>query len=121
MNHLSDAEWAVMEILWERNSCTLGEISDVLADSMGWRQNTVYTYLTRMEKKGLVTIDKSCSPHRYSFTVSRETCAREERSSLLHKVYKGSAGDLITAFLKESRISEEKRRKLRKLLDDMDV
>ena len=40
MNHLSDAEWAVMEVLWERNSCTLGEISDVLADSMGWRQNT---------------------------------------------------------------------------------
>ena len=31
MNTLSDAEWAVMEVLWERDSCTLGEISERLA------------------------------------------------------------------------------------------
>ncbi len=121
MNTLSDAEWAVMEVLWERGSCTLGEISELLAESMGWRQNTVYTYLTRMEKKGLVCIDKASSPHRYSFAVSREICAKAERSSLLRKVYKGAAGDLITAFLKESKISEEERKKLRKMLDDMEV
>lgn len=93
MNTLSDAEWAVMEILWEHESCTLGKISEILAVSKGWRKNTVYTYLTRMEVKGLVSIDKSCTPHRYSYAVSREICAKAERSSLLQKVYKGAAGD----------------------------
>lgn len=121
MNTLSDAEWAVMEILWEHESCTLGKISEILAVSKGWRQNTVYTYLTRMEAKGLVFIDKNCTPHRYSYAVSREICAKAERSSLLQKVYKGAAGDLIAAFLKESKISEKERKELRKMLDDMDV
>ena len=48
MNTLSDAEWAVMEILWEHESCTLGKISEILAVSKGWRQNTAvsYTHLT---------------------------------------------------------------------------
>ena len=121
MNTLSAAEWAVMEILWEHESCTLGKISEILAVSKGWRQNTVYTYLTRMEAKGLVSIDKSCTPHRYSYAVSREICAKAERSSLLQKVYKGATGDLIAAFLKESKISEKERKELRKMLDDMDV
>ena len=74
-----------------------------------------------MEAKGLVSIDKSCTPHRYSYAVSREICAKAERSSLLRKVYKGAAGDLIAAFLKESKISEKERKELRKMLDDMDV
>ena len=121
MNTLSEAEWAVMEVLWEQNGCALGEISRLLADSMGWRQNTVYTYLTRMEKKGLVRIDKSAAPHRYYFGVSREVCARAERSSLLSKVYKDAAGELICAFLKESKISPEERKKLRQMLDVMEV
>ena len=37
------------------------------------------------------------------------------------RAYKGAAGDLIAAFLKESRISAEEKERLRSLLDDMEV
>ena len=78
-------------------------------------------YFSRWIWNTFVSIDKSCTPHRYSYAVSREICAKAERSSLLQKVYKGAAGDLIAAFLKESKISEKERKELRKMLDDMDV
>ena len=79
------------------------------------------TYLTRMETKGLVRIDKETYPHIYYATLDRESCQQQERQSFLNRVYSGSAGDLIAAFLKEEPISQEEREHLRNMLDDMDV
>ncbi len=117
---LTEAEWSVLEVLWSGESFTLGEITKQLASVNGWSKNTVHTYLTRMENKGLVKIDRSRNEP-YSALVSREECAKEEREELLTKVYGGSAGELIAAFLKESSISQQEVEKLQKMLNDMEV
>ncbi len=117
---LTDAEWQVMEVLWSGAQFALGDVTNALRDSKGWNRNTVYTYLTRMEKKGLVGINRD-SGQPYYAAVTREECAREERQELLGKVYGGAAGDLIAAFLKESKISKQEVRRLKQMLDDMEV
>ena len=121
MIRLTEAEWSVLRVLWGRDGFSLGEVVTALQPSTGWSRNTVHTYLTRMEKKGLVQIERTTEPHCYSAAVSREACAREERKTLLNKVYKGAAGDLIAAFLKESSITSEERDRLRQLLDEMEI
>ena len=117
---LTEAEWAVLEILWSGERFALKDITNALKETKSWNKNTVYTYLTRMEAKGLVTIDRR-QEKPYGAAVSRESCAKEERRELLDKVYGGSAGDLIAAFLRESEISAKEAARLRKLLDDMEV
>ncbi|MBR6801307.1 MAG: BlaI/MecI/CopY family transcriptional regulator [Eubacteriaceae bacterium] len=117
---LTDAEWAVMEVLWEGEKFSLKEVTDKLFSIKGWNKNTVHTYLTRMEKKGYVSIEKHAQKP-YSANIIRDDCAKEERNDLLSRVYKGSAGDLIAAFLKESKISKDEVDNLRKMLDDMEV
>lgn len=117
---LSEAEWAVLNILWSGRSFSLKEVTTALKEVNGWNKNTVYTYLTRMEKKGLVSIERS-QDKPYSAAVTKEFCAQKERSELLDKVYGGATGDLIAAFLKESSISTEERDRLKKMLDDMEV
>ena len=117
---LTEAEWPVMEVLWSGTDFSLGEITAGLQASKGWNKNTVYTYLTRMEHKGLVVIDRSHEKP-YRAAVSREDCARAERFDLLTRVYGGAAGDLIAAFLKESRMDQEEVARLKKLLDEMEV
>lgn len=119
--NLSEREWTVLNALWKTDGTELGELVTALFEETKWNRNTVLTYLTRMEAKGLVTIDKEASPHIYRATVDRESCRKKERRSFLNRVYKGSAGDLIAAFLKEEPISKEERDQLRKLLDDMEV
>lgn len=118
---LSDKEWAVLNALWESGGAELGQLVELLLPRTGWSRNTVLTYLTRMEAKGLVRIQKEVSPHLYYATMDREDCQQQERKSFLHRVYSGSAGDLIAAFLKEEPISPEERARLRKLLDEMEV
>ena len=117
---LTEAEWSVLDILWSSERMAFGEIVKALEPIHGWSKNTVHTYLTRMEKKGLVEIDRTKdSP--YAAAVTKEVCAKEEREELLAKVYGGAAGDLIAAFLKESKISKKDVDKLRQMLEDMEV
>ena len=119
---VSDKEWQVLEALWPHPAgLPLGDVVEALRAETGWSRNTVLTYLTRMEAKGLVAICKEGTPHRYAAAVSREDCAAQERQSLLSRVYRGSAASLVTAFLKEDRLTAEEREALRKLLDDMEV
>ncbi len=118
---LSEKEWPVLEILWETGGCELGRIVDELKSDTGWSRNTVHTYLTRMEGKKLVFIDKSTNPHIYKAAVCKGECQKSERKSFLSRVYKGAAGDMIAAFLKEETISKEERDNLKKLLDEMEV
>ena len=115
---LTEAEWRVMEALWAHEPAALGVLTEALKPINGWNKNTVHTYLTRMEKKGLVRIERM-SEKPYRSAVSKESCAREERHELLSKVYGGAAGDLIAAFLKESPISKEEADRLRRMLDEM--
>ena len=117
---LSEREWTVLGALWESGGAELGALVEALQPETGWNRNTVLTYLTRMEKKGLVDIDRSQSKP-YAAKVSREECARNERNGLLNRVYGGSTGNLIAAFLKESPLSPKEAAQLRKLLDDMEV
>lgn len=117
---MTESEWSVLEVLWSGERFALGEIIKRLEPITGWRRNTVFTYLTRMEKKGLVSIDRSLEKP-YAAAVRREDCAMVERNDLLSRVYGGATGDLVAAFLKESSISTEERNRLRQMLDDMEV
>lgn len=119
--NLSEREWTVLNALWEADGAELGDLVNALYAQTKWSRNTVLTYLTRMESKGLVEINKKVSPHTYHATVNRESCQQKERESFLNRVYSGSTGDLIAAFLKEERISQEEIENLKKLLDNMEV
>ena len=119
---VSDKEWQVLEALWPHPAgLPLGDVVEALKAETGWSRNTVLTYLTRMEAKGLVSIAKTDSPHRYLAAISREQWAAQERKGLLERVYRGSAGKLVAAFLREGQLTDQEREELRRLLDDMEV
>ena len=109
MTNLSEREWTVLTALWDSGGAALGDLTEALRPETGWSRNTVLTYLTRMEAKGLVTIDKEVNPHIYRAALDRAACQTLERRSFLQRVYRGSAGDLVAAFLKEEGMSPQAR------------
>lgn len=118
---LSDREWAVLSVLWASGGANLGAVTQALRQETGWSRSTVLTYLTRMEAKGLVTIDKGANPHIYRAALNRQACQAQARDSFLRQVYQGATGDLVAAFLREQPISAQERDELRRLLDEMEV
>ena len=121
MAKLSEREWTVLSALWDSGGATLGALTEALRKETGWSRNTVLTYLTRMEAKGLVVIDKEGYPRLYRAGLDKAACQAQARDSFLRQVYQGAAGDLVAAFLREKPISSQEREELRRLLDEMEV
>ena len=120
---LSDKEWRVLDALWAAgdDGLSLGAAAGAPRPAPGWGRSPVLTHLTRLGAKGLVTIDKGASPHRYRPAVRREDWAAAERQGLLDRVYQGSAGKLVAAFVRDGSLTAQEREELRRLLDEMEV
>ena len=49
--YLTDAEWQVMECLWDKGGLTGREAVCLLQEKMGWSRSTTLTLLRRLESK----------------------------------------------------------------------
>lgn len=116
-NRITDSEWQIMERIWEYSGLTQPQLMELLGDR--WNKNTVHTFLKRLCDKGYLQVIKDSSPHRYVPLISRETCEREERKNFLDRVYQGSAGRMVTAFVRDGGLQEEEVEELRKLLEGL--
>ena len=88
--NLTDAEWNVMECLWEKSPRTGRETIDYLKERMGWSRSTTLTLLRRMEEKGAVGSELSGDVKKFIPLISREQAALQETEDFLGRVYKGS-------------------------------
>ena len=53
---ISDAEFEVMDIIWKYAPISTNEITDRLAKTKDWSPKTIYTMLSRLEKKGVIVL-----------------------------------------------------------------
>ena len=118
---LTPAEWHVMECLWQHAPCTGREATVYLSRHAGWSRSTTLTMLRRMSEKGFIACQEANGINTYSPLLKQEDATLLETQSFLQRVYSGSAGDMIAAFIREEQITPEERDRLRRLLDDMEV
>ena len=52
--NISEAEWEVIKIIWEKGPLTAGQIVAALEGQKHWRPRTIKTLLARLVKKGAV-------------------------------------------------------------------
>lgn len=123
ISRISESEWQIMDVVWqyEELSEEAGITQSCLMEFLGdkWNKNTVHTFLKRLCDKGYLQVVKEHSPHRYVPLISREECEKEERQSFLDRVYQGSAGRMVAAFVRDGGLSEEEVAQLRRLLDEL--
>jgi BlaI family penicillinase repressor len=115
---ISDAEWEVMHVVWERGTATAQEVHEALDRGRRWSPRTVKTLLSRLVKKGALQFEVDGKRYLYRPRVSREQCVRAESRSFADRVLGGSASPLIATFLRESKLSAREIEELRALLDE---
>lgn len=115
---LSDSEWKIMKLLWEKAPYTLGELAKVLEGETGWTRPTVFVMLKRLIAKGAVRVDEEAKVHEYYPTIRRRDVAPAETESFLNRVYDGSVGMLFTALTERKSLSDKDIAELRQILDN---
>ena len=119
--NLTDAEWNVMECLWEKSPRTGRETVEYLKEKMGWSRSTTLTLLRRMEDKGAVSSEVVDNITMFSPSVQREAAAVQETESFLDRVYNGSLHMMLSAFTKKQNLSKAEIEELHAILDEMEA
>ena len=92
---VTEAEWKIMECLWDHAPQTMGEITATLEPTTGWTRQTVITLLKRMTEKGAVSMDDSGRAKKYVPLITREEASTVETHKFLDHVFKGKASLLV--------------------------
>lgn len=115
---LTEAEWNVMECLWEKSPRIGREIVSWLEERMGWKRSTTLTLLRRMEEKGAVGSETTGELKTFYPLITREQVAHQETEDFLERVYKGSIGMMLSAFTKKQNLSKSEIEELRAILNE---
>lgn len=113
---ISEAEMAVMRVLWEHASMTANEVVDALVQQTGWNHRTIRTLLGRLAKKQAIGHREHERPYRYLPLVSREEVSRVERASFVKRVYSGAIMPMLAEFIEDEQLSEADIRQLKTML-----
>jgi len=114
---ITDAEWVVMEILWEESELTSAEITRRLPPQRPWVPNTVRTLLARLIEKECVRTKKLDGKFLYSPAIPRADCVEQEGKSFLARVFGGASTPLLVHFAQQAKFSPEDISALRQILD----
>src|SRR3954470_12118232 len=91
----TDAELAILRVLWERGPSTVRQVHDALARDRQAAYTTALKLLQIMTEKGLVDRAERDRPHIYHARLSEETTQRQLVRDLLDRAFGGSAGKLV--------------------------
>jgi len=114
---ISEAEWEVMQVLWQGSPMTANEVIEALAH-MNWSPKTVRTLLNRLVAKEAAAYHPDSKPYSYYPLITEEECQKAETKSFLKRIYRGSLKPLLVNFLKEEELSPAEIEELKRLLDE---
>ena len=113
---ISASELEVLEVLWQAQApLPIAQVRARLMASHDWDASTVKTLLRRLCDKGAVAAQKR-EVFYYQPLLSREDYQNWSMRSLVERVYRGSARDLVASLVREAQLSESDLKELRAIL-----
>ena len=114
----TDAELAILRVLWSRGPSTVRQIAEVMAE--GGRETgytTVLKLLQIMTEKRIVVRDETARTHIYAPASTQGQTQRQMVTDLLDRVFDGSAAQLVMQALAAKKTTPEELAEIRKLLN----
>lgn len=115
----TEAETAILRVLWERGPSTVREVHGELQDQRGTGYTTVLKLMQIMAQKGLAARDESRRSHVYRPLVEREGVETRLVGDLIDRVFDGSASELVVRALASKPASTEELSALQTMLGDL--
>ena len=106
MEKLFDAEYRLMEILWELEPVNSTKLVGVCREKLGWNKSTTYTVLRKICQKGAAKNENA--------TVTT-LITREQGEELVEKV--GGMMSFFTAFFSGRKLTAQEAEELKELID----
>jgi BlaI family penicillinase repressor len=113
---LTEAEWAIIKAVWEKEPCTAPDIQQKLEKQTRWTYSTVRTMMDRMVGKGLLTAAKVRKLTLYRSAVTRGQAQRSELLYALKHAFNGALTPMVQCLLDTGSLSSDEIAQLEALL-----
>ena len=118
---ITESELAVLRILWDRETATIRQLTDVLyPQGEAAQYATVQKLLDRMEAKGYVRRDRTMFVHVFRSVLDRDELIGRRLRSLAEMLCDGSLTPLLTHLARANDLTDEDRLALRAIVDEPD-
>ena len=114
---ISDAEWTVMRVFWDKGPATANEVVSALAGRTDWKPRTIQTLIRRLHQKGALTHEKSGREYVYRPAVDGRACEEAASRSFLARVFEGRLAPFLATFMESKEFSEEEIAELKRILE----
>jgi BlaI family penicillinase repressor len=113
---LTEAEWAIIDVVWREQPCAAGTVQEALEGSHGWAYSTVKTTMDRMVAKGLLATHAIRNLNLYTSQVSRDEARRSELKQCLRRAFDGALTPMIQFLIEQEELSDAELQELRNLI-----
>ena len=132
MTEISNAEFEVLEALWQNYPASANDIIAKLNESDNinnngtvdknqdkqWHDKTVKTLLNRLVKKQAISFEKQQRHYLYSPLLEREAYTLKESTSLIERMFSGKLAPLVAGFAKKNDLNKDDINALKSLISD---
>lgn len=114
---LSPPQWEIMDVVWNAEETTVGEVWTVLKDRRKIARNTVQTTMVRLVEKGWLKHRAEGNTFIYKATQPRDKTRRRTLRQLLETAFHGSTEGLLLTLFGDEKLSPDEAERIRALID----
>ena len=105
---LPESELDIMIVLWkQKNDMSRSEIEKIVNQKKTLAPTTILTLLSRLEKKGFVSVNRDGNLNKYRWLVSQTEYQQKEGKGMLEKLYGNSVKNFVAALYQGREIDDE--------------
>lgn len=116
---ISDAEHAVMEVLWDESPLTAQEVAERVAPERDWSANTVKTLLGRLLAKNIIGHQEEGRRYLYRPLVARGDYVEGESRKLIDRLFGGRLTPLVAHMAERDQLTDQDIAEIEALLKEL--
>lgn len=119
--HVTDAELAVLQILWDRGKATTRDVCNELNPDGGGTSEyyTIQKLLERLEKRDCVTRDRTQRTHVFSPAIDRETLIQQRLRDVSNSLCDGAVIPMLSGLIRMRQWTADEQQQLKQLLESV--
>lgn len=115
----TESELEILQILWEKGSCTVRDVHEILEKNKDSGYTTTLKLMQIMHEKGLVDRDTSSKTHIYHALQNQEKTQQHLVNKMIDNVFNGSAARMVMQALGNHTTSKDEINAIKEYLDQL--
>lgn len=117
---LGETEMEVLHHVWKLKEATVKDVRKLILENREVAYTTIMTVMKNLADKGYLKYRKDGVTYVYSPALEPESVRFNLVNDLVKKVFSGSPKSLVQTLVQNEDISEDERREIKSLIDDLE-